>query len=186
MASADKKAGGGLMPMLTVVLLLSLVGAGTGFAVGVFLQPGTEAAAVAHPAEAPAEAHAASADVTAGEHAGAPEKSADNGAPADEPAADEGLKVVPLPPIVTTLAAPEGKWIRLEGSILADPAGAGAPEVIAEKAGEQILAYLRTVKLAQIQGPSGFLALRDDLNETVSSLSKGEVRAVLIHGLLVE
>jgi hypothetical protein len=60
------------------------------------------------------------------------------------------------------------------------------PELLAEKAGEQILTYLRSVRLSQLESPSGILGLRDDLDETVRTLSEGEVRGVLIHGLVVE
>jgi flagellar FliL protein len=48
------------------------------------------------------------------------------------------------------------------------------------------LTYLRTLRLDQLEGPSGILGLRDDLNATVMALSNGEVRGVLIHGLVVE
>lgn len=184
MAISQGKETGGLMPTLTVILLLSLVGAGIGFAVGVFLQPGERpAASSATSPEAQGKKSADDGPAPAADAGATEDHSGD--AAGSEAVVDADLKIIPLPPVVTTLAAPEGKWIRLEGSILADP-GAGAPELLAEKAGEQILAYLRTVKLEQVQGPSGFLALRDDLNDTVSTLSNGEVRAVLIHGLLVE
>ena len=60
------------------------------------------------------------------------------------------------------------------------------PELLAEEAGEQILTYLRSIRLSQLESPSGILGLRDDLDETVKTLSGGEVRGVLIHGLVVE
>lgn len=169
--------------MIVAVLLLSLMGAGAGFSVGMIVQPGKEpAAAAVKPATTGAETPATSnAATTAGEKDGTAED-----APSEDAAADLHLSVIPIPPVLTTLAAPQGKWIRLEGSILAKPEASGPPDVLAEQAGEQILAYLRTVRLEQLQGPSGFLALRDDLNETVRSMSKGDVEAVLIHGLLVE
>ena len=64
--------------------------------------------------------------------------------------------------------------------------GEKPPELLAEEAGEQILTYLRSVRLSQLETASGILALRDDLDETVQVLSGGEVRSVLIHGLVVE
>ncbi len=165
-----------------VIVLLSLVGAGAGFAVGTFLQPGKQPPAPPAVPTAPSP--------TAGEtKPDEPDTSADDDSEPDsddDGVKDADLKIVPLPPVLTTLAAPEGKWIRLEGSILTKPGTEKAPEMLADMAGEQILAYLHTVRLEQLQGPSGFLALRDDLNETVRSLSRGDVRAVLIHGLLVE
>lgn len=184
-ASGRKTAG--LATTAVVVLLLSLMGAGVGFALGIFLQPGTEADAPAPQAEAPAK----SKDVPQHESAAAEGEEAKPESPEPEPAGDEDvaeidLKIIPIPPVLTTLAEPQGKWVRLEGSILAKPGGEQTPELLAERAGEQILAYLRTVRLEQIQGPSGLLALRDDLNETVKTLSGGQVQSLLIHGLLVE
>jgi flagellar FliL protein len=100
--------------------------------------------------------------------------------------ASDDVKITPFPPILTTLADPKGKWIRLEGSILIRSTSEKQPELLAEKAGEQILTYLRSVRLSQLESPSGILGLRDDLDETVRTLSEGEVRGVLIHGLVVE
>lgn len=178
-ATGGKK---GLMVTATVVLLLSLVGAGIGFAVGIFLQPSEEASI---PAPAPPQTEGKEGDTSQG-HDGKPDAEASPDPQGHEGGVDESLKIVPIPPVLTTLAAPQGKWIRLEGSILARPGGDKPLELMAERAGEQILAYLRTVRLEQLQGPSGFLAIRDDLNETVRTLSKGDVQAVLIHGLIVE
>ena len=96
------------------------------------------------------------------------------------------MKVMPFPPVLTTLAAPKGIWIRIEGSLLLAKETEDNPEILVEKAGTQILTYLRTARLAQIEGPSGFLHLREDLNNTVSALSGGQVREVLVHTMVVE
>lgn len=185
MAGSDKR--NGMMATAVIVLLLSLMGAGAGFAVGVLLQPAKEPEkppAQPAPAEAPKATTAGEAPSEAKPSAG--EASLDETAADEDAPADADLKVVTIPPVLTTLAAPEGKWIRLEGAILAKPGGAKPPDLLAEEAGEQVLAYLRTVRLDQLQGPSGYLALRDDLNETVRSMSRGDVQGLLIHGLLVE
>ncbi|MCB1378751.1 MAG: flagellar basal body-associated FliL family protein [Alphaproteobacteria bacterium] len=59
-------------------------------------------------------------------------------------------------------------------------------EVLVEKAATQVLAYLRTTGLRQIEGPSGLLYLRQDLNDVIAALSGGQIREVLIHSLVVE
>ena len=182
MAGAGAQGKTSWMTTAIVVVLLSLVGAGAGFAVGAFLQPARSAPPQAIPPSATASA--ASVETKAGQ--AEPASGVTDAEVEDDAVNEADVKIVPLPPVLTTLAAPEGKWIRLEGSILTRPGAEKAPDLLAEMAGEQILAYLRTVRLEQLQGPSGLLALRDDLNETVRSLSKGDVRAVLIHGLLVE
>jgi flagellar protein FliL len=49
-----------------------------------------------------------------------------------------------------------------------------------------MLAYLRTLSLAQIQGPSGLLHLREDLNERVKMRSKGVVQELVLETLIVQ
>ena len=183
--SAQRKSD--LMTTAIVILLLSATGAGIGFSVGALLKPGEDqvGAASAQDDKSSDASPGTPAEVSiAGELEGNSEKATAEAEPENE--ANPSLRIVPIPAVLTTLAAPEGKWIRLEGSILVEAEAQTQSELLAEKAGEQILTYLRTVRLDQLQGPSGFLALRDDLNETVNALSGGEVRAILIHGLLVE
>lgn len=180
---AEVKPVSNLMMQAIAILLLSLMAAGAGFAVGMFVQPGKEDQPE-QVASAPADMSGAPVNDEAGTDGnGDAAKATDTD---KEDLADANLRIIPLPPVLTTLAAPEGKWVRLESSVLAVPGGEESPELLAERAGEQVLTYLRTVRLEQIQGPSGFLALRDDLNETVRSLSHGELRGLLIHGILVE
>ncbi len=185
-----------------IILLLTLMGAGVGFTVGVFLKPNDtapEASAGADPtkdvaqSEAPSGEQAAHASGAEGDHAAKAHdgNQEEDGEPPEMAAGDEDppsadLAVVPFPPVLTVLANPKEKWIRLEGSVLVRANAATPAEQLGQRAGQQILSYLKTVDLAQIEGPSGFLALRHDLNETVRTLSDGEVRGVLIHGLIVE
>jgi flagellar FliL protein len=61
-----------------------------------------------------------------------------------------------LPPIVTNLGSPQETWIRLEGSIIFDPKRLPHPEAVAGEIGDDILAYLRTVTLKQLEGRSDF------------------------------
>ncbi len=90
-----------------------------------------------------------------------------------------------LMPVVTNLAAPEGSWIRLQTAIVYDKNDAPAVDAISTKVGEDILAYIRTLTLEQIQGASGLEALRDDLNERARLRSDGKVRELLIEMLVV-
>ena len=189
MAAETGKGKGGLLTTMIVVLLLSLMGAGVGFAVGVFLQTEPSKEAKNSPATDETFAKKEVAEGDSGSHGGKPAEDKQEETEEGEETAIEDLakdlKIVPIPAVLTTLSEPAGKWIRLEGSILAAP-GEKTPELLAEQAGEQILAYLRTLRLEQLRSASGFLALRDDLNENVKTLSGGQVHSILIHGLLVE
>jgi flagellar protein FliL len=196
MADAPAKdQGPSLVMLIVVLLLLTLVGAGTGFAVGALL--GKPAAPqVAAPAEPdpkpaekkseakPAEAKSESAAAAHGGEGEAAKTPAVTFAPPVE--AEVPTIIVPLQPMITNLAAPEGAWIRVEGSLIAKAESVEKPEVLAETMSAGILAYLRTLRLSQIEGASGFLAFRDDLDDLVKTASNGDVRKVLIKSLVVE
>ncbi len=111
---------------------------------------------------------------------GEAEKSKERAAPAAP------STIFDLPPIVTTLGAPQDTWIRLEGSIVFDPAALPHPEAVAGKIGEDVLAYLRTVTLKQLEGPIGLEAIREDLNERAATRSEGKVRELVLRTLVVQ
>ena len=87
--------------------------------------------------------------------------------------------------MVTNLAAPEGAWIRLQTAIVYDKTDAAAIDALAPKVSEDVLTFVRTLTLDQIQGASGLEALRDDLNERARLRSDGKVRELLIEMLVV-
>jgi flagellar FliL protein len=89
-----------------------------------------------------------------------------------------------LTPIVTNLASPERTWIRLEASIVID--GEGDAKGLAATITEDTVAYLRTLSLPLIEGASGLLHLREDLNDRARIRSSGKVRDLIIHTLIVE
>jgi flagellar FliL protein len=71
----------------------------------------------------------------------------------------------------------------MEASIVLDaPQAAELPAIIRE----DFLAYLRTVKMHQVEGASGFRHLREDLEERAAIRSGGHVKHVLIQTLLFE
>jgi flagellar protein FliL len=94
--------------------------------------------------------------------------------------------IVDLPPIVTNLGAPQDTWIRLEGSIIFDPKTLSHPEAMAGQIGDDVLAYLRTVSLHQLEGPIGLENIRQDLNERAATRSGGKVHAFVIRTLVVQ
>ena len=94
--------------------------------------------------------------------------------------------IVDLPPIVTNLGAPQDTWVRLEGSVIFDPKSLPHPEAMAGEIGDDVLAYLRTVSLHQLEGPIGLENIRQDLNERAATRSGGKVRAFVIRTLVVQ
>ncbi|MFT3988568.1 flagellar basal body-associated FliL family protein [Aestuariivirga sp.] len=160
-AKPVREGGSSLMTMLVAVLLLTLIGAGSGIAVGMLLR----------------EAPASSAPVAASAVSTAP--------PAPLHAAEDGV-LVAMPAVLTNLAEPKTTWVRLEGVLLTNQKTDDSPDILANQASENVMSYLHSVKLSQIEGASGLLALREDLNDLVRTLSKGQVREVMIHTLVLE
>jgi flagellar FliL protein len=171
------KKGPSMVIQIVILLVLTLVALGLGWGAGMYLKKqATPVAADAAPAATP---------VPEADHG----KTDEHGAPAAD-AHKEGEKPVPgapvvvaLEPITTNLAAPNKTWVRLEAAVVFDgPAAPGMADLVQQ----DILAYMRNVKLHQIEGPSGFQHLRADLDERARVRSDGHVTQVLIRTLLFE
>ena len=91
-----------------------------------------------------------------------------------------------LSTVVTNLASPPGIWARVEASIVADNLGEEEASVLAARIGEDIVAYLRSTSLTQIEGARGLQYLREDLNERAAVRSEGRVRELIIETLVVQ
>lgn len=157
--TAPEKKGPSLLLQVALLVGLSVVAIGIGWASGLYLnsrQPNVE-----HPGDA----HAAKATET------------------NITEAQEAMGVVYLEPITTNLAGPTGTWARLELALVFE----GAPDLmIAQTIHQDTLSYLRTVKIHQIEGASGFQHLRSDLEERAAVRSGGAVKGILIRTLLFE
>lgn len=160
---APKKKGG-LIVTLAAVLVLSLVGGGGGWVVG-----GTLAPEIKQKEE--------EAKKAAAEHGGGQEKK--EGEEEEHPRPS----LYPIGPITTNLSYPSDSWIRLELSLLFKET---PDETLADRINEDILAYLRTVSLQQIEGPRGFEYLRDDIVERARLRSQGDVTDVIFRTFVIE
>jgi flagellar protein FliL len=96
----------------------------------------------------------------------------------------KGPQVLDLAPITTNLAAPSDTWVRLDLSIRLDAPTEDA--TLDDTIQQDLLAFIRTVKLHQIEGASGFQHLKADLAERASIRSNGLVNAVYIRTLIFE
>ncbi|MEL6065051.1 MULTISPECIES: flagellar basal body-associated FliL family protein [unclassified Methylobacterium] len=99
---------------------------------------------------------------------------------------DAGFVVKGLGTVVTNLANPSDVWVRLEASVVVKAGAFANPDVAAAEIRQDILGYLHTVSLAQIEGPSGLSHLREDLAERVQVRSKGQARDFFIETLVVQ
>lgn len=167
--------GPSLMIQGVVLLVLTGTAIGMGWFAGGYL--GKEAAIKGG-------AEATSAAPTAGGH-GAPAKGGGHGeAPAGEHGEPAGNPLlIDLAPMTTNLAAPSQTWVRTELSLVLD---APQPPDLIETVHQDLFAYLRTVKLHQIESASGYQHLKADLEERAALRSDGHVKSVLIRTLLFE
>jgi flagellar FliL protein len=97
-----------------------------------------------------------------------------------------GLGLRPLAPVVTNLAGPEHTWIRLEAALVMEADQSPEAKLLAAQIAEDIVAFLRTVPLSQVHGPSGFQHLREDLKDRARVRSEGKVQDLVIQALIIE
>jgi flagellar protein FliL len=115
----------------------------------------------------------------------------EKGAPVDDkPAptvsAEATSSLYELPTIVTNLGAPQETWIRLEASLVFDPKAAPHPEALGAQVAEDILAFLRTTTLSQLQGAAGLQYLRQDLNDRIATRTGGAMKEIVIRTLVLQ
>jgi flagellar FliL protein len=149
---------GGLMGLLIPIVVLTVIAAGGGGLIGMQI-------------------------VSAVKNSGAGPKPPAAAAAQAEPQ----IAVKELAPIVTNLATPDNaSWVRLQTAIVYEKADAPQIEVMSSRIGDDMLAFVRTLTLDQIQGASGLQHLREDLNERASIRSDGHVRELMIETLVVQ
>lgn len=158
-----QKSGPSLVVQIGILLLMTSAAVGMGWLSGSYLKGETK----------PAEQVAGE---TAKPHA--PKK---GGAEHADPAAAGTL--VALAPITANLAAPDNMWVRLEVSLVLDEP---QPPELAERVHQDLLAFVRTLRIHQVQGASAFRHLKTDLDERAAIRSEGHVKEVLIRTLLFE
>jgi flagellar protein FliL len=165
--------GPSMVIQIGVLGVLTLLAIGMGWFVGGYLRGEV----------GPAEQTAKHAAPAAGGHA--PAAGGHGEAPPDGEEAPlyTNPQIVDLIPITTNLAAPADTWVRAEMAVYFT----GTPKPgVADAIQQDMLGYLRTIKLHQIEGPSGFQHLKADLLERANMVSKGEVKEILIRTLLFE
>ena len=168
---AEKKKPSMVLTIAAIAVLTLLAGGGGWFVGNMLAPPPAE-----KPAEEVAKAEPASAE---GGHGGG-----EKGEAGEIPhISTEVNGVVLLDPITSNLAYPSDNRVRLEVALMFK----GAPDIaLAEEIHQDIMAYMRTVSLQQVQGPRGFQYLREDLQERVDLRSEGRVTNVMFRTFVIE
>jgi flagellar FliL protein len=177
---APKKSGPGLVVQIGVLLVMTLVAAGIGWVSGGMIeQPAPPAGAEAPAADAGHGAPAGGHGEASGDHGEASAEGEDG-----EAAANTNPLILSLPPITTNLAAPSEIWVRMEVDVVLEKPTTDVN--LAETVHQDLLAFMRTVKMHQIEGASGFRHLKADLDERAATRTEGLAKMVLIKTLLFE
>jgi flagellar FliL protein len=156
------RGGPSLVIQLCLLIAMTLAAAGMGWFSGGFLNGGKSAA------DAHAPAAGGHGDEKAGSHGEAPAA---------------GDTVIALPAITTNIGSPSDVWVRMEVSLVLDePQPADLPNAVLQ----DLLAYIRTVKMHEVEGASGLRHLKENLEERAAIRSDGHVSQVLIRTLLFE
>ncbi len=191
---SDKPAKSGFLQIAVAVLVVGLLGAGSGYVFSMLSLPTPAPATTADKAKPAVEALAKpdtkSKSVDAGANAEGMKTSEIDPPEIPEPV-DESVNLkdyvlTPLPPLVANLAEPSSVWIRLEGSLVVRKGTEIKVADLGQQVAPFILAYLKTVNMRSLQGANGLNSLYSDLNQIVRSASNGDVHSVLLTGFIAE
>jgi flagellar FliL protein len=91
-----------------------------------------------------------------------------------------------MPPLITNLLMPADMWIRLESTIVFDQADFENPDVIVAEVSGDLLAYLRSLTIREVQGAEGLMFLRQELKERGALRTKGRMKDIIIQALVVQ
>lgn len=180
-AEGGKKKGGGLVVTIVIVLVLTIVAGGGGWYLGNALSGKFITQEKKDEIAKKASEAAALAGAEGGGHGGKEAKK-----PGEESLprlATEENNVVMLEPITSNLAYPSESWVRLEVALLF---GDKPDEKTAEEVHQDIMAYIRTVSLQQIQSARGFEYLRQDIKERATLRTEGRVKDVMFRTFVVQ
>jgi flagellar FliL protein len=183
---ADAGNTGGKKGGVVALVLATFVAAGAGAAHGVQTYRMIEGRAPAPAAGAEPEPVAAAEPAAAAGHghgAPAPAAPAKDGA---RPKLPSKLVTRDLQPLITNIVMPPDLWVRLEATVVYDQAEIDNPEVMMAEVSGDLLGYLRTLTLRELQGADGLMFLRQDLKERVALRTQNKVRDLVIQALVVQ
>lgn len=165
---------------LVALILVTLVAVGAGAAHGMFMfKQITPAAGKAHVPDVDKASNA-----YAPAHGDKPQASTTD--PKQKPKLPSKLVTRELPPLITNIQMPPDMWVRLEGILVFDQAEIENPEVLSADISGDLIGYLRSLTLREIQGADGLMFLKQDLRERIALRSEKKIRDFVIQSLVVQ
>lgn len=169
--SSEKKNKSSLIVTIAIYGVFILASCGAGFAVSGFIAPagedGAEKAAMTdakdmEPKDMEAMADGGGKDTKGGKDKGKSDSAGKSDDYDNLEAEIASYKWTDLPPLTTNIGEPSSVWARVELSLASKKQ---VPEDIASRVAEEILIYMRTVKLTHVSKPSGFRYFLEDVRE---------------------
>ncbi|SJZ81795.1 flagellar basal body-associated FliL family protein [Consotaella salsifontis] len=160
-----------VLPVVLTVAALTLLAVGGGAGIG-WLIGGSK--------PQPAPEKAAGAAEGAAKDASALPESLYGGGPEAGP-----IALVTLPPVLTNLYSPSNVWVRLQAAVVIRSKEVENADVLAGQIQSDVMTFMRTVQLPQIQGGRGLSHLREDLTERAKMRSPA-VLDFIIEALVTE
>lgn len=169
-----KPAGGGKGGFIIAMVLLAVIGAGSGAGFSLMLMNSGGS-------------HDAASSNRDLEIVGGAGKKGDGAGPAKGGAA-EGNKVLiaSLDPILVTLSGPQRSWARLELGVILEGPTEPDDAVLLKSMTEDIMSFMRTVPLVHVESAAGVEYLREDIEEIARLRTKGRARSIILRSLVVE
>lgn len=186
MSKAEKTSGGDKGGIVALALL-TLVAAGAGAAHGLqtfkILESSPSGKSVEPaPASAPASGHG---EPASGGHGAANSHAAPAKAP-EKVKLPSKIVTRSLQPLITNIMMPPEVWVRLEGAIVYDQADVEDPEMMLTEVSGDLLAYLRSLTLREMQGADGLMFVRQDMKERIALRTQGKARDIIIQTLVMQ
>jgi len=98
----------------------------------------------------------------------------------------EDSAVTDLDPVIANLASPQEMWIRLEAAIVFKTGEVDDVDRLKAEVTGNILEFVRTMTIGELQGASALAHLRDDLNERTRFQTAGAVEELIIKAMVLQ
>nr|WP_321454794.1 flagellar basal body-associated FliL family protein [uncultured Cohaesibacter sp.] len=99
---------------------------------------------------------------------------------------DSPSKIVAIKPIIVNLAGVEKAFVRVEGSIVFKQEAKEVADVLTSQVESDISAYLRTLKVSDLEGATGLQNLREDLNQRAKIRADGNIREFILETMVIQ
>lgn len=99
---------------------------------------------------------------------------------------DSPSEIVAIKPIIVNLAGVEKAFVRVQGSIVFSEAAMEQSKILVSQVESDIAAYLRTLKVSDLEGATGLQNLREDLNQRAKIRADDSIREFILETMVIQ